>query len=225
MRWPGLMRLRSRLMGSWMLLILCVAAFLLALLMPLHALGLTAEEARLQQAFTRGQIIRLHILAEDDSPEAQQTKLAVRDALLAAFGQEMAQAGAQDAETVYALLMDRQGAMQRIAEETARAHGFDGPVTAQVGLMTLPEKAYGAVTLPAGEYRALRITLGKGEGQNWWCVLFPQLCLALASEEPWQAMPVQPEQPIKVEWKSREILRHWLLQPIEETMEKETAKP
>ena len=199
MRWPGLMRLRSRLMGSWMLLILCVAAFLLALFLPLHALGLTAEETQLQQAFTRGEIIRLHILAEDDSPEAQQTKLAVRDALLAAFGQEMARAGAQDAETVYALLMDQQAAMQRVAEETARAHGFDGPVTAQVGLMTLPEKTYGAVTLPAGEYRALRITLGKGEGQNWWCVLFPQLCLALASEKPWQTIPVQPEQPIQME--------------------------
>lgn len=222
MRWPGLMRLKSRLIGSWMLLILCVAAFLLALLLPLHALGLTAEETELQQAFARGQIIRLHILAEDDSPEAQQTKLAVRDALLAAFGQEMAGAGAQDADAVYDLLMDRQTAMQHIAEETARAHGFDGPVTAQVGLMMLPEKAYGAVTLPAGEYRALRITLGKGEGQNWWCVLFPQLCLALASEEPWQMMPAQPEQPIKVEWKSREILRHWLLHPVEESQEMES---
>lgn len=219
MRWPGLMRLKSRLIGSWMLLILCVTAFLLALLLPLHALGLTSEEARLQRAYEAGQIIRLHILAEDDSTEAQQTKLAVRDALLAAFGQEMARAGTQDAEAVYDLLMNQQAAMQHVAEETARAHGFDGPVTAQVGLMTLPEKAYGAVTLPAGEYRALRITLGKGEGQNWWCVLFPQLCLALASEEPWQSQPAQPEQPIQMEWKSREIFRHWPLHPVEESLE------
>lgn len=225
MRWPVLLRLKSRQMTSWLLLILCIAAFLLALFLPLNALGLTAEETALQRAYEEGQLIRLHILAEDDSPDAQQTKLAVRDALLEAFGQEMAQAGAQDAETVYALLLQRKDAMQHIAEEIARVHGFDGPVTAQVGWMPLPEKAYGAVTLPAGQYRALRITLGKGEGQNWWCVLFPQLCLALASEEPWQTMPAQPEKTMEIEWKSREILRHWLLMPVEEAQETKPADP
>jgi len=221
MKWLVLLREKSRLAGSWMLLALCAVAFLLALLLPLNALGLTAEEQTLQQAFERGQIIRLHILAEDNTPEAQQIKLAVRDALLAAFGGEIASAGALDAETVYALLVSKQKTMQRIAEETARDCGFDGPVNAQVGLLPLPEKTYGAVTLPAGEYRALRITLGKGEGQNWWCVLFPQLCLALASEEPWQMPLDHPEKTPEIHWESREILRHWLLQPLDAAQDKQ----
>lgn len=219
MKWLVSLREKSRLASSWMLLLLCIAAFFLALLLPLNALGLTAEEAMLQRAFEDGEIIRLHILAEDDSPRAQQIKLAVRDTVLAAFGQEIATAGAQDADAVYALLLKRQEAMRSLAEQTARQWGFDGPVTAQVGLLALPEKAYGEVTLPAGEYRALRLTLGKGEGQNWWCVLFPQLCLSLASEEPWQTLPGQPEKTPDIHWESRTIFRHWLLLPIDVVQE------
>ena len=217
MKW--LVSLRNRQAGSWILLVFCIVAFLLVLLLPLHALGLTEEETMLLRAFEDDQIIRLHILAEDDSLNAQQTKLAVRDAILHAFGQEIAVAGAQDAETVYALLLKRQEPMRQVAERTARAHGFDGPVAIQTGQLFLPEKAYGEVLLPAGEYRALRIILGEGKGQNWWCVLFPQLCLALASEEPWQAMPSQPETPLAIRWESQRIFHCWLLQPAETTKE------
>lgn len=219
MKWMVSLREKSRLAVSWTLLLLCIVAFLLALLLPLNALGLTAEESVLQKAFEDGQIVRLHILAEDDSPLAQQTKLAVRDAVLAAFGQEIATAGAKDADAVYALLSQQREAMCSLAEQTARQWGFDGSVTAQVGVLPLPEKAYGEVTLPAGEYRALRITLGKGEGQNWWCVLFPQLCLALASEEPWQTLPGQPDKAPDIQWESRTIFRHWILLPIDAAQE------
>lgn len=213
MKWMESMRIRSRVAGSWLLMIASLAAFLWVLIMPLCALGLTAEETVLQEAYENGQIIRLHILAEDDSPRAQETKLAVRDAILAAFGEEIKKAGAMDADTVYALLVQRKEAMLAVAEQTARQYGFDGEVTAQVGVLTLPEKAYGEVTLPEGEYRALRITLGKGEGQNWWCVLFPELCLALASDEPWQVSPQQRASITDLKWRSEDVFRCWLLLP------------
>lgn len=215
MKWLVSVRLNGRMACSWLLLVLCIAAFLAALLLPLNALGLTAEETALQKAFEDGQIIRLHILAEDDSPQAQQLKLAVRDAVLAAFGQELMQAGTQDADAVYALLEARQDAMLAVATETARQHGYHGAVNAQVGELALPEKAYGSITLPAGEYRALRITIGSGQGQNWWCVLFPQLCLAVASDAPWQVHSQQAATLLDMEWHSLDILRHWLAVPLE----------
>jgi stage II sporulation protein R len=201
-----MLRSKGRAAEAWVLLGLCVAAFLLALLLPLTAQGLTAEEEALLQAAQRGEVIRLHILAEDDTPKAQAIKLAVRDAVLAAFGRELAQAGAEDAATAFALLQERRAQILRAAQAQASACGFDGPVTAEAGILHLPPKLYGDVLLPEGEYRGLRITLGKGEGQNWWCVLFPQLCLSLAGEE-----AEQWNEPHEWEWKSLRIFACWPL--------------
>lgn len=172
-----------------LLLLAAAVTFAFVLVAPLafaEGLPLTVEEARLWDAYTRGELIRLHVLADSDGAEAQRVKLAVRDALLGAFGQELAAAGTQDCDAVYALLQDSAGAMREVAQRCAKENGFNGPVTAEVGRMLLPAKVYGHVTLPEGEYRALRVTLGSGKGQNWWCVLFPQLCLAVAEDEPWQ---------------------------------------
>ncbi len=206
---------QRRLLISWVMLIVCIAVFVIALLIPLDALGLTDEEAALQEAYESGQIIRLHILAEDDSPRAQQTKLAVRDAVLAAFGEELARAGAKDAQAVYSLLATLQPDLLVIAKETANACGFYGSVTVQLGRMELPQKAYGDVVLPAGEYRALRITIGKGVGQNWWCVLFPQLCLALAEDDTVQPIPAPAPSKPKLYWRSLDVFRHWPMAVVE----------
>lgn len=149
--------------------------------------ALTPEEARLWEAYQSGELIRLHIVAHSDSEEDQQVKLLVRDALLSAFGQAMIDCASAD--EAYSLLQQSCGQMERIAARCARNNGFSGEVSAQVGLLELPEKTYGHVTLPAGNYRALRVTLGDGAGRNWWCILFPRLCLAVADTEPWQSTP------------------------------------
>ena len=213
MKTLGKLRRKGLSVQAWLLLAVFVAVFLFALLMPLAAFGLTQEEETLREAFVQGEVLRLHILAEDDSTEAQVIKLAVRDAVLAAAGQRLAQAGAQDADTAYAVLCREKDRMLAAAAQTAYACGFRGSVKAETGLLTLPEKWYGNVLLPKGEYRALRITLGSGRGQNWWCVLFPQLCLALAGEEPWQQpLPKEPEW----QWHSLRIWQHWpLLAPVQ----------
>lgn len=213
MKTLGKLRRKGLPVQAWLLLAVFVAVFLFALLMPLAAIGLTQEEETLREASARGEVIRLHILAEDDSAEAQVVKLAVRDAVLSAFGDRLAEAGAQDADTAYAMLCREREKMLAVAAQTAYACGFRGSVRAEAGLLTLPEKRYGSALLPKGEYRALRITLGSGEGQNWWCVLFPQLCLALAGEEPWQ-QPL-PEEPVW-QWYSLRIWRYWpLLAPLQ----------
>lgn len=174
----------------------------------------TVEEERLRAAYESGALIRLHILAEDDSPQAQRIKLEVRDAVLAAFEAELS---GDNANTLYERLQGNVEIIRLVAEQKARELGFEGSVTAEVGVLELPEKAYGSVVLPQGEYRALRITLGQGEGRNWWCVLYPSLCLSVANDEPWQT-PAQ-EEPIEtaasptVVWDSEKIMEQWLLWP------------
>lgn len=140
-----------------------------------------AEEAALRRAATRGEVIRLHILAEDDSAAAQARKLRVRDAVLEAFGEAL-RGLPDEPDAVYEWLAQNAEAMRLAAEQAARSEGFAGKVGAEVGWLRLPAKRYGAVLLPEGDYRGLRITLGAGAGRNWWCILFPQLCLAAAGE-------------------------------------------
>lgn len=200
----------------------CCFAFLLMLAMGCvqsasAAQEYTIEEDRLRAAYESGALIRLHILAEDDSPDAQRIKLEVRDAVLLAFEAELS---GDDADTLYERLQGNVEIIRLVAEQKARELGFKGSVTAEVGALELPEKAYGSVVLPQGEYRALRITLGKGEGRNWWCVLYPSLCLAVANDEPWKT-PAQEEQAEAaasptVVWDSKKIMEQWLLWPGKE---------
>ncbi|MBE5801909.1 MAG: hypothetical protein E7319_06430 [Clostridiales bacterium] len=195
-------------LGSWLMLMAATLLLMTILLMPLNALGLTKEEQRLKEAWQQGELVRLHILAEDDSKEAQQVKLIVRDSILATFGEKLKALGLTNSDQVYAYLLSHADEMEQVALSAAREAGFDGEVRAQVGVMDLPSKQYGDVLLPSGPYRALRITLGAGQGQNWWCILFPQLCLALAGDEPWQTEPEEPPRPV---FYTLDILSCWTL--------------
>jgi stage II sporulation protein R len=185
---------------AWLLLAACIAVFLLVLLMPLYALGCSEEEAVLLEAYQRGEVIRLHIVAKDDSPLAQAQKLAIRDAVLEAFGRELAAAGTADADAAYALLAARREQILSAAQSAAEKIGCTDSLRAEVGLLELPRKQYGNVVLPPGQYRGLRLVIGEGLGENWWCILFPRLCLSLAGEA---------AEPAQWEWKSLRILSLW----------------
>lgn len=197
---------KKRRFGAWREILLfaaAVVAFVLLLLFPLaYAFG-ESEEESLRAAMQSGEIIRLHVIANSDSEEDQAVKLAVRDVLIEAFGQMLREAAAVDCETAYSALCGSCVQMQQTAECKARELGFEGKVTAEAGWMQLPAKTYGSVTLPEGTYRALRVTLGKGEGRNWWCILYPQLCLALACKTEGEII-----------WEMETILRHWLVVPV-----------
>ena len=128
----------------------------------------------------RDNAVRLHILANSDSAEDQALKLKVRDAVLAlsADWQEEA-ATAADA---LVLAESRLPAVQATAQAVVAAAGYDYPVTAEVCRMYFTTRQYDTLTLPAGTYDAVRLQIGAGEGQNWWCVMYPPLCVGAATD-------------------------------------------
>ena len=121
-------------------------------------------------------VFRLHIRANSDSNEDQATKLAVRDALLPFTAELFADCkGLSDAVNV---AKTESHAILSHINSTLAALGADYGARISIGKEEFPERNYGGEVYPAGEYTALIVSLGEGEGQNWWCVLFPSLCLS-----------------------------------------------
>ena len=142
---------------------------------------LTREQQELADS-----VIRFHVIANSDTEEDQALKLAVRDRVL------------EEAEGLYpegATLEQAQAALEGHLNTLAAAgravveeQGYDYPVSARLEDCWFPTKEYEDFALPAGNYTALRVTIGEGKGQNWWCVAFPPLCLGAASETVDQAL-------------------------------------
>ena len=126
----------------------------------------------------RSSVLRLHILADSDSPRDQQLKLKVRDELLR-NGLFTEAADYSEAEAIAA---ESLGEIERTAERVLRKNGCGDRVTAELADVDFDERIYGGITMPAGHYRALRIKIGKAEGHNWWCVMYPPLCLPAACD-------------------------------------------
>ena len=119
-------------------------------------------------------IIRLHVIANSDTVGDQALKLKVRDAVIEYMGK---QEELKDIDDTREYLEGNKERLERIAEGVIAAEGYDYPAGVNMGVRYIPEKTYGDITFPAGNYEALNITIGSGAGQNWWCVLFPPLCL------------------------------------------------
>ena len=152
----------------------------LALLLGLLVTLCTGAWLGREQEELAGQVIRLHVIANSDSREDQALKLEVRDRILER-AQELYPEHATLAEA-RAALEESLSELSRIGEQTVKEAGYDYPVTAQLTQCWFPTKEYEDFALPAGDYTALRIVIGEGEGQNWWCVAFPPLCLGAASQ-------------------------------------------
>lgn len=128
----------------------------------------------------RQQVLRLHVLANSDSEEDQQLKLKVRDAVI-----EKAAGifdGIKEEEDAKAVAQEHLDELTRTAQRAVYDAGYEYPVSACLTKMYFETRAYDAGAMPAGMYDALRITIGKGEGKNWWCVAFPPLCVASATD-------------------------------------------
>lgn len=133
------------------------------------------------QAALSDRVIRLHVLANSDSEADQALKLRVRDAVLAE-AETLLVPGASLEETE-AVLRGHLYELAAAGAEVVGEAGYDYPVTASlVHDDWFPTKTYADFALPAGAYTALRIEIGAGGGQNWWCVVFPPLCLGSVSE-------------------------------------------
>lgn len=118
-------------------------------------------------------VLRLHVIANSDSEADQIIKLKVRDAVLKYSNIDDTY---QSKEEYVRGVQENISDIERTARDTLRELGCEDDVYAEVAKTYFPTKKYGEVTLPAGEYDALRIVIGEGKGRNWWCVMFPPLC-------------------------------------------------
>jgi stage II sporulation protein R len=119
--------------------------------------------------------IRLHVIANSDSPEDQAVKLRVRDAILKEHSMALMYVGNKnDSKAIVTMHLSE---IEATAQKTLSTYGFQYNVEAIYSQEQFPEKTYGDIVYPPGEYTALRVVLGSGEGQNWWCVMFPPLCI------------------------------------------------
>lgn len=128
----------------------------------------------------RNNLVRLHILANSDSRQDQALKLKVRDAILT-FGGDIF-TGTETKEDAIKQVEGSLDKLTQIAEETLQKEGCFLPVTCQLEETYFNTRVYDNITLPAGNYTALRVLIGDGAGQNWWCVMFPPLCIPAAEE-------------------------------------------
>jgi stage II sporulation protein R len=119
-------------------------------------------------------ILRFHILANSDSEDDQAVKLKVRDAVGRMMEEKLSgSSGLAETEQIVAENLD---GIVATAEQTLRENGYPYGADARLAKVAFPVKSYGAYTFPAGEYEALQVTLGEGQGHNWWCVLYPNMC-------------------------------------------------
>ena len=125
-------------------------------------------------------IIRFHVIANSDSDEDQELKFKVRNRVLAKV--QNALEGSQGAAQTREYIEENLEEIEACALQCVRAEGYDYDVKARIGVTAIPAKEYDDVYFPAGTYEALTITIGEGKGQNWWCVVFPPLCLVDARE-------------------------------------------
>ena len=148
------------------ILILCLTVIVNAL--PIHG-----------EAEVYDNVVRLHVIANSDSEADQALKLAVRDAVL----QETQSlfVGCKSKGEAENSVKQNISLIESVAQETIRANGYDYAVSVELGIEEYPTKNYESCCFPSGEYMSLKIKIGEAVGQNWWCVLFPPLCLGAAS--------------------------------------------
>ena len=125
-----------------------------------------------RQSAISSKLVRLHVVAASDEEAEQALKLRVRDAVLEYLSPRLI--GASDSNQARAILREELEGIRLAAESAAEGR----PVTVALSRESYPTKSYEGFTLPAGKYESLRITLGEGKGHNWWCIVFPPVCLS-----------------------------------------------
>lgn len=119
-------------------------------------------------------VFRLHVIANSDTKEDQDLKYKVRDNLLKFMNNICKNCNTK--EEAITIAKEHKNDFENIALQTIKENGYDYNVKINIGNFEFPTKQYGDVSLPAGFYDALRVEIGKAQGQNWWCVMFPPLC-------------------------------------------------
>ena len=151
-----------------------IAIFLLVLTI-ISVFSFAGKDRSEPQHSYKDKIIRLHVIANSDTPDDQELKLKVRDEIIKSLNERLSSYGNIEESRVF--IRENISEIKETASNTLVQNGYVYPVQAQLEMTWIPEKTYGNLTLPAGEYEALNIIIGEGKGQNWWCVLFPPICL------------------------------------------------
>lgn len=152
----------------------------------------TALWAEATQVRLASQVIRLHVLANSDSEEDQALKLEVRDQVLETTSALLA--GETEPQAAAVLLNQHLDDIAQTAAQEISAQGHDDRVEVRLEQTWFPTRQYQGISLPAGNYLALRVLIGAAEGHNWWCVVFPNLCLPAVSERALEASTLTPGQ-------------------------------
>lgn len=150
-------------------------------------------------------VIRLHVLANSDSTSDQQLKLKVRDAIITYLAPYLEQVSEKD--VARSIVLAHQNQLLDVAKQVLIMNGANDQVTLETGIYDFPIKSYGNLVLPAGKYEAVRVLIGRAEGKNWWCVLFPPLCFVDITNA--TAIPTQgladsnQDQTVQIEFRSK----------------------
>ena len=153
-------------------------AMLIGVVLTTIILYTSGYEGRLQKGIAE-KVVRFHVLANSDTEEDQILKLAVRDRVLEEYAALLGEC--EDKAATLAALEQAQQAISETALAEIKARGYVYPVRVSVVREQFPKKTYGDMTFPEGVYDALRVEIGKAEGKNWWCVLYPQMCFVDAA--------------------------------------------
>ncbi len=154
-------------------ILLSVTAIAISLYMAFSCTYFTASAETVKDA-----VVRLHILANSDSETDQAVKLKVRDALLETNASILSDSVTK--ENAKEHFKNSKDILLKTAEETLKENGFDYDVKITLQEEYFETRSYGELTFPAGQYTALKVVLGEGKGKNWWCVMFPPLCVPAA---------------------------------------------
>ena len=157
-------------------------------------------------------LLRLHVVGASDSQEDQEVKLLVRDAVLASLEDGLADLTDVDAAMDYVARM--LPAVETAANQALAAAGFDDTVRVTLTEEAFPARDYDTFSLPAGIYKALRIVIGEGAGKNWWCVVFPSLCVGGGEDFVETASMAGLDEGLAQTLKGEYEIRFWLLDKL-----------
>lgn len=171
---------------KWFVFILCVMTTY-----GVFTFSQAAQENETQQSIASG-IVRLHVVANSDVEADQNLKLKVRDQVVSYLQKRLKHV--TNVNEARALMNQERALLSDLAQQVMRAEGYDYRAEVSLGSCYFLIKKYGDLTFPAGDYQALMIRIGQGEGKNWWCVMYPSLCFV---DSTYQVVPEESKEKLK----------------------------
>lgn len=181
----------SDLSKQWLIIPVSVTLLLSIYALVFIESNLRVTTASVQEGIAE-EIVRFHVIANSDLEEDQQLKLKIKDAVVESLSELL-----EDSETIEetrAIIKENLPLVIEIAQKKIAEEGYDYNVTAKLEKTYFPTKTYGDMTFPPGTYEALRVEIGKAEGKNWWCVMYPPLCFV---DETYSVVPKESKSKLK----------------------------